>query len=61
MRAEPKYRNATFAEWHRQLCEVARAAGGSASTEQAWMHKLYSRDLTPAEAWEQFTNDEVQA
>lgn len=55
---EPTYKTATFAEWHRQLCEVARAQGGSASTEQAWMHRSYNRFLTPSEAWEQFTNDE---
>jgi hypothetical protein len=59
MIAEPTFANATFQEWHRELCAYARAHGGSTSTEQAWMHELYGQYLTPAEAWEAFTNDEV--
>lgn len=57
--SEPTYKTATFVEWYRRLCEIARSQGGSASTEQAWMHRLYNRNLTPAEAWEQFNNNEV--
>lgn len=56
---EPTYRTATFDEWHRALCEHARNNGGSASTRQAWMHRLYNREYTPSEAWEAFNNDEV--
>lgn len=56
---EPTYKTATFNEWHRELCAVARQQHGSAATEQAWMHELYNQHLTPSEAWEAFTNDEV--
>lgn len=56
---EPTFRTATFQEWHRELCAHARRQGGSASTEQAWMHEAYGNFLTPSEAWEAFTNDEV--
>lgn len=56
---EPTYATATFAEWHRRLCEVARESGSSASTEQTWMHRLYNRHYTPSEAWQAFSNNEV--
>lgn len=56
---EPTFKTATFQEWHRALCEYARQNNGSAALEQAWMHRAYNRYLTPSEAWDAFTNDEV--
>lgn len=55
---EPTYRTATFVDWYRALCAHARANGGSASTEQPWMHRAYGHELTPSEAWDAFTNNE---
>lgn len=57
--SEPTTRTATFDEWHRALCAVAREDGGSASTLAPWMRKLYNREYTPREAWDAFNNDEV--
>jgi hypothetical protein len=56
---EPTNTTATFDEWHRALCAVARERGGSASTRSPWMRRQYDRGHTPAEAWENFENDEV--
>lgn len=53
------HRTATFNEWHWQLCEYARKAGGSASTEAVWMRRMYDKGASPSEAWEAFINDEV--
>lgn len=57
---EPTFKTATFNEWHRELCQLARSKGGSTSTEQAWMHELYNQHYTPSEAWDAFNNDEVK-
>lgn len=56
---DPTNTTATFDEWHRALCIVARERNGSASTCAAWMRRQYDRGYTPAEAWENFENDEV--
>lgn len=57
---EPTKATATFYEWHRSLCAHARSLGGSASTEQQWMHTAYYQGLTPSDAWENFNNNEVR-
>jgi hypothetical protein len=57
--AEPTFTTSNFRDWHRRLCEIARTQGGSASTEQAWMHRLYNEHYTPSEAWEAFNNNEI--
>jgi hypothetical protein len=58
--SEPTILSATYNEWHRELCRIAREGGGSTSTDQAWMHELYNQHLTPSEAWAAFNNDEVR-
>jgi hypothetical protein len=56
---DPTCKTATFNEWHRVLCDVARESGGSASTPAPWMRRLYDRQYTPRDAWDAFNNDEV--
>ena len=57
--SEPTNTTATFGQWHMALCQHARERGGSASTLAIWMTRLYQQGLTPSEAWEVFSNDEV--
>lgn len=59
MMDEPTNRTATFDEWHRALCAIARQHGSSASTRAPWMRRQYDRGATPAEAWEAFETDTI--
>lgn len=57
--SEPTISNATFGEWHLELCRVAREARASASTPHEWMRRAYREGMMPGEAWEAFERDEL--